>query len=355
MTGVPPDGLPPGAAPAPDGSADPEVPEIEADASLGPPGGGIFTLEGRRAPGLYLVAWILSVFGLVLTFVIGPMASAEGSRLLLVAIGAVLLTLGLATACGYQVLERRDRPAQHYRGPSPLLAFLTYLMAFVIIGAVVFLGDILDPERPFGFLAVGTLQACGYGVLVWLFVVRTGALTWPQMGWPTWQGVGLRQALRAIGESVAVMLPLTFALALMGGILALLLDVEAPSVIPAAGSSAEALAIALAAALVIPIGEELFFRGFALTAWLRDLGPRSALVRSALFFALIHTANISATSFGEGAAQALLQTVVLLPVGFALGWLFLRRGMAGAIGGHVTYNGLLLSLSLVASTLPSST
>jgi membrane protease YdiL (CAAX protease family) len=175
------------------------------------------------------------------------------------------------------------------------------------------------------------------------------------MGWPTWQGTGLRQVLRAIGESVAMMLPLTFALALVGGILALLLDVEAPSVIPVAGSSAEALAIALAAALVIPIGEELFFRGFALTAWLRDLGPRSALVRSALFFALIHIANISATSFGEGAAQALLQTVVLLPVGFALGWLFLRRGMAAAIGGHVTYNGLLLFLSLVASTLPSST
>ena len=245
----------------------------------------------------------------MLTFVIGPLASAEGSRLLLVAIGAVLLTLGLATACGYQVLERRDRPAELYRGPSPLLVFLTYLMAFVIIGTVIFLGDVLDPERPFGFLAVGTLQACGYGVLVWLFVVRTGALTWPQMGWPTWQGAGLRQALRAIGESVAVMLPLTFALALVGGILALLLDVEAPSVIPEAGSSAEALAIALAAALVIPIGEELFFRGFALTAWLRDLGPRSALVRSAVFFALIHIANISATSFAEGAAQALLQTV----------------------------------------------
>ncbi len=321
----------------------------------GPPGGGIFTLEGRRAPGLYLVAWILSVAGLVLTLVIGPMASAEGSRLLLVTIGAVVLTLGLATACGYQVLERRDRPAGRYHGPSPILVFLTYLMAFVLIGTVVFLGDLLDPEQPFGFLAVGTLQACGYAVLVWLFVVRTGALTWPQMGWPTWQGAGLHPGLRAIGEAVVVMLPATLGLALLGGILARLLDVEAPSVLPVAGTSAEALAIALAAALIIPIGEELFFRGFTLTAWLRDLGPRSALVRSALFFALIHVANISTTSFAEGAAQALLQTVVLLPVGFVLGWLFLRRGMAAAIAGHVTYNSLLLFLSLLASTLPQTT
>ena len=115
------------------------------------------------------------------------------------------------------------------------------------------------------------------------------------------------------------MLPATLGLALLGGILARLLDVEAPSVLPVAGTSAEALAIALAAALIIPIGEELFFRGFALTAWLRDLGPRSALVRSALFFALIHIANISTTSFAEGAAQALLQTVVLLPVGLRAG------------------------------------
>ena len=41
----------------------------------GPPGGGIFSLEGRRAPGLYLIAWILTVGGLAVTFVLGPMAS----------------------------------------------------------------------------------------------------------------------------------------------------------------------------------------------------------------------------------------------------------------------------------------
>ena len=57
-------------------------------------------------------------------------------------------------------------------------------------------------------------------------------------------------------------------------------------------------------------------------------------------------------SFAEGAGQAILQTAVILPVAFVLGWLFLRHGMAGAIGGHVTYNGLLFSLALLAATLP---
>jgi membrane protease YdiL (CAAX protease family) len=280
------------------------------------------------------------------------MASHEAARLLLVSVGAVLVTVGLATACGYHVLERRDRPVERYRGPAPLLVFLTYLLVFMVIGTVIILTGAIDPEEPFGFLLVGGLQAVGYALLVWLFVVRTGALSWRQMGWPTWQGGSLRQVLRAIGSAMAVILPTTFAVLILGGIVALILDVDAPSVVPTPGNTLEALAIAAASALIIPVGEELFFRGFAVTAWLRDLGPRSALIRSAVFFALIHIANITADTFAEGAGQALLQVAVILPVGFVLGWLFLRWGMAAAVAGHVTYNSLLLFLSLLASALP---
>ncbi len=122
--------------------------------------------------------------------------------------------------------------------------------------------------------------------------------------------------------------------------------------LPAAQSSADALMVALTAALIIPIGEELFFRGFVLTAWLRDLGERTALVRSALFFALIHVVNISTDTFAEGLSQALLQTAVILPVGFVFGWLFLRYGMAAAIAAHITYNSLLLFLAYLANALP---
>jgi membrane protease YdiL (CAAX protease family) len=172
------------------------------------------------------------------------------------------------------------------------------------------------------------------------------------MGWPTWQGGRVREVLGAIGLAVAVMLPATFVMLILGSILGLLLGVEAPDVLPTPDSSLDALGIALVAARVIPAGEELFFRGSALTAWLRDLGPRSALIRSSVFFAIIHIANITTDSFTEGAAQALLQTAVILPVGFVLGWLFLRRGMSGAIAGHVTYNATLLFLSLVVLSLP---
>ena len=150
------------------------------------------------------------------------------------------------------------------------------------------------------------------------------------------------------------MLPVTLGILLVGGLIAALLGVEAPNVVPTPSTSLEALAVALAAAIVAPIGEELFFRGFALTAWLRDLGPRAAIGRSAVFFALIHVVNITSTDFAEGAGQALLQTAVILPLGLILGWLFVRHGMVGAITGHITYNTFLLALLLISSYVPQT-
>jgi membrane protease YdiL (CAAX protease family) len=295
---------------------------------------------------------VLAVAGVLLVFLVGPLASSGIGRVLLVGAGAVLLTIGLAAGCGYQVVQREDRHPDRYRGPAPLLVFATYFFALGLLGLAAVSGGMVDPTQPIGFVSIGSLQALGYAVIVWLFVVRTGALSWSSMGWPTWKGRRAREVLGAIGLAVAVMLPTTFVMLILGGLLGLLLGVEAPEVLPTPGSSLEALAIAVAAALIIPAGEELFFRGFALTAWLRDLGPRSALIRSSVFFAIIHIANITTDSFAEGAAQALLQTTVILPVGFVLGWLFLRRGMSGAIAGHVTYNATLLFLSLLVLSLP---
>jgi membrane protease YdiL (CAAX protease family) len=147
------------------------------------------------------------------------------------------------------------------------------------------------------------------------------------------------------------MLPATFGVLIWGGLIALLLRVTAPETLPEATDSTEALALVLAAAIVAPIGEEAFFRGFALTAWWRDLGPRSALIRSALLFAIVHILNIQVApdQAGTGLAQAFLSFVVILPLGFVLGWLFQQRGMVAAITGHVTYNGILLVLVAIAA------
>jgi membrane protease YdiL (CAAX protease family) len=284
--------------------------------------------------------------------VIGPMASSDAARFVLIVLGAVGLTVGLAAAAGSQIMERRDRHPDRYRGPAPLLVFFAYFFALALIGIALFATGLTDPDAPFGFLSVGLVQVLGYAVVVWLFVVKSGSLSWSQMGWPTWQGRGLQPTLRGIGTAVAIVLPTTFVILVFSGVLATILGVEAPEVLPSVETSAEALAVALGAALIVPIGEELFFRGFALTAWLRDLGPQTAIVLSALFFALIHIVNITSGDFFEGAGQAILQTAAILPLGLVLGWLFVRHGMAGAIAGHVTYNSMLLFLLLLSSYLP---
>jgi membrane protease YdiL (CAAX protease family) len=353
VTGTGPDHT--SSRPGDDGGA--EAPQPQSGATLaptpvGPPGAGIFSLEGRRAPGLYLVAWIMALGGLTLTLLIGPMASSDVARFLLVTGGALVTTLGLAAGAGSQILDRRDRHPERYRGPAPLLVFFCYFFALALFGVLLSTAGVVDLEAPAGFLAVGIVQLLGYAAVVWLFAVRSGALTWSDMGWPTWSGRGLGPTMHAIGVAVAVVLPATFGILVISGVLAMLLDVQAPDVLPTPDTSAEALAVAAAAALLVPIGEELFFRGFALTAWMRDLGPRSAIIRSSVFFALIHIVNISTDRFDEGLAQVILQTAAILPLGLLLGWLFVRYGMAAAIGGHVTYNSLLLFLLLLSTSLP---
>jgi membrane protease YdiL (CAAX protease family) len=81
----------------------------------------------------------------------------------------------------------------------------------------------------------------------------------------------------------------------------------------------------IAGAILAPIGEELFFRGFATTAWVRTLGVTRGIIRGGLFFALIHVLQIQATSVTEGLAVAFIAFAVRVPIGLMLGWVFIRR------------------------------
>jgi membrane protease YdiL (CAAX protease family) len=312
----------------------------------GPPGGRIFSLEDRPAPALYFAAWLLALAGIG-SLIVAALAEPSVGRTVLAVLGISGLGLGLATGAGYQVVARADRHPSRYRGPSPLLLFGVVLTLSALGAGLLGVAGLADGTRPFGFLLGLIVVAAGYLGCVTLFVVRTGALTWGAMGWPTESRDLGRRSLRAMGVAVAVMVPTTIAISLLGGLVALVLGVHAPSVLPEARGSMEGLAVALGAGLVAPVGEEAFFRGYALTAWLRDLEPRTAVVRSAVFFAFVHIANISADTFGEGLAQAVLEFVVILPLGLVLGWLFVRHGLVGAICGHVTYNALLLTLVLL--------
>ena len=315
----------------------------------GPPGGRLFSLEGRPAAGLYLVAWLFALGGVALLFVrsLSEPTGPGGLRFVLGLAGVAALTVGLAAAAGYQVVARSTRDPGWYRGPSPILCFFLVLPVSTILSVIVGLVGInIGPDNAVGFLLGLLAVGAGYASVVWVFVVRTGALSWSEMGWPRrWS---LPRALNAVGLAVAVMLPATFAVLIFGGLVATLLGgVRAPDVLPPAHSQLDSVAVALAAALVAPIGEELFFRGFAVTAWLRDLGPRAALIRGAIFFAAVHVLNIQSTTFEVGARQAVLVLAEIVPLGFVLGWLFLQRGILASIAGHMTYNSILLLLPVM--------
>ena len=315
----------------------------------GPPGSRIFTLEGRPAPSLYLLGWLVSGIGLAVIFV-ALLSSIPSVSPIIASVGVVVLGLGLSFAAGYQIVARASRPIDAYRGPSPLILFGIVLCASTVItGLLVAAG--LDPEEPGGFLISIGLIGLSYLGVVALFVVRSGALRWSEMGWPAWQR-GDAGRLARVAQDVAfaalLIVPTTFAAVLGGGVLAMLLQVEPASVLPPVETSVQVVAVSLAAAVIAPLGEELFFRGFALTAWWRDLGPRSALIRSSAFFALVHIANVQADTFGQGLAQAAVQVAVILPLGLVIGFLFQQRGMAAAITAHVGYNALLLVLFFVA-------
>jgi len=337
----------------PDGDALADDEEAARDVmpvpTQGPPGGRIFTLEGRPVPSLYLLAWLLTVGGLgALLFVAQAGPSAGGSFVALAA--TVSLGLGLAAAAGYQLVARADRHPDRYRGPSPLILFGLVLVLSTLLSAGLAVLGLLDVDHPVGFLASLVAVAATYLVVIWLFVVRGGALRWSDMRWPA-RGTRVTDIVRDAAEAMLIMLPVTIGVLLWAGILATLLRVTAPETLPDATNGLEALALVLAAAVVAPIGEEAFFRGFALSAWWRDLGPRAALVRSALFFAIVHILNIRVgpDEAGQGLAQAVLSFLVILPLGFVLGWLFQRRGIVASIAGHMTYNGILLVLVALAA------
>jgi len=264
--------------------------------------------------------------------------------------GALLLLLaGLSSAAGYQIVARGFRPLPAFRGPSPLILFGLQLVLVNIISAVLLVAGVPIAGSGVGFLIASVVLLTGYSFVVWLYGIRSGALDLRGLGLPI--GARAGRLLSDIGIGVSVMVAVAFADSLWGALLATLLNTSTPDVVPVPTTGVEAFLVAVGACLLIPIGEELFFRGYTVTAWLRDLGTRSALIRSTIFFALVHVANILVEPSPEGAfggfKQSVLEVAVIAPVGFVLGWLFIRRGLLASISGHAAFNFIgILSLIL---------
>lgn len=323
-----------------------------ADGSGGgapPPLSGEPRPAGRSGPRL-LAAWVLILTGIGLLLVTSVLAGAGSSDAGLFGLaGLVAISLGFIAAAGYQLASRAGRPAGTYRGPAPILLFvIVLLLTTLAVGVLLAVGLPNPTEAPIAALISLFVQEGMYAFVVWLLVVRTGALRWREMGWPSWPERGERTLVRDAAVGVAMVVPIYLGTVLVGSYLSAILGVQLSSPLPTPSTSLGDVAVALSAVVLAPIGEELFFRGFSLTAWRRDLGERAALVRATLFFAFVHVLNVVPTGLAEGLKLALLQFLVIVPVAWVLGILFLRRGIVASIAGHMAFNSIAVILLLAS-------
>ena len=317
------------------------------------PGASVFTIEGRAAPGLFIIGWLASILGLALVVV----GASAGSGFLAYFAGPGLLSLGLIAGAGNQAFERRAR-GDVYAGPSPILVFGAIVAVSYFVGAIV--GAVIDAavgaaglkvSEPVAELIAGLLTAAIFVGLVRLTVVGTGALSWREMGIVRID----RRALADLAFGASLAVPVIGITLVLAELLVWIFRVVPTSPLPPTGQLSGLLVQLVAAALIAPIAEEILFRGFAITAWRGAIGPNRAIVRATLLFALAHVIGIHADSFGEAVGLIVVGMGIRVPVAIILGRLFVRRGSLWApIGLHATYNAALLILAHLAITATNS-
>lgn len=351
---LPADALPPAPAPPPaDGTPPADAMPPAADPGETPPparpGLSTFTIEGRAAPGLFVVGWLATLLGLGVAFV--GFTAGGGTGVALLSGGLLLLSIGLVSAAGSQAIERRARGVPGYTGPSPVLLFAAAIavsnLLAIIVGAPLAVAGI-DASRPVADLLLVTIQNGVVIGLVAMLVVGTGALSWREVGF---RATGIAAD---IGWGAVLAGPVILVSLLVTALLVGLLGAAPEGPLPPTGQASGLFLHLVAGAIVAPLGEEVLFRGVATTAWVRTAGARAGILRAALFFALVHVIGITASSFEQGLALAVVGFGSRLPVALVLGWVFVRRGSIWApLGLHAAFNATLIVLSELALTAGS--
>ena len=302
-----------------------------------------FTIDGRQAPGLFGAGWIATLVGGSGT-VVGILSGPNLAGALLFLGGLAVVLAGLVLLGGSQAVERRHA-GRAYAGPSPILTFLavlagSYLLA-VLVAKPLELVNARFPDPVVALIAVCIQGVAVVGVLR-VMVVGSEALTWREMGVRRPDLAAARDL--AWGAVFAVPAILVTGVAVLG--LVGILGQEPASPLPPTGSAGGLALNLLSGAVIAPIYEELYFRGFTLTAWRRTNAASQAIVRSAILFALIHAIDQSGETFGAAVGVAIVAAAGRFPVALALGWIFERRGSLWAsIGLHATFNAILLIIA----------
>lgn len=312
---------------------------------------GLLQLAGREAPALYVIGLLFAVVGVgaLVAAVVGAGVGLAILALLLIGVGGVALS-------GASALQRRvDTPAEGWRGPGPLAVFWTTipwaLLAQVLAAALLTaFGAASVLNTPLGTLALAAASNFATVLIIGLVVVGSGAVQWRDLvaATPASSPASLPRPDRRGGYAgdllwgVALALPILAAAGLFATLVLNGTGLSAPVVLPPTVSAVDLAANALTAGLIAPIGEELLYRGVIAQAWARQSSARRAILFSAIVFAFVHTLNPNVDSITLAAVVLIVQ----LPLGIALGWLWIRRrSILATVALHAAYNLAIVALS----------
>ena len=316
---------------------------------------GLLQLAGREAPALYVIGLLATVVGAS-----ALVAGFAGAGVGLAIVALVLIGVGGIALSGASALQRRvDTPVAGWRGPGPLAIFWTTipwaLLAQVLLAALfTALGAATVLSTPLGTLALAAASNLATALIIGLVVVGSGAVRWrdlilatPAASPKTLPAPDRRGGLAGdLLWGVALALPILTAAGLFATLVLNGTGLSAPVVLPPAMSGVDLAANVLTAGLIAPIGEELLYRGVIAQAWARQSSARRAILFSAIVFAFAHTLTVGGTSVADAASVAAVAFVVRLPLGIALGWLWIRRrSLLATIALHAAYNLAIVALS----------
>ena len=270
--------------------------------------------------------------------------------------GLLFLSLGLIGLNGASALQRSvDTPEWSWRGPGPLALFWSVLPLAILAPAPLLLlstplggFEQLDPAVATLGTALSTNLATT--LVVALTVVGTGAANWRAIfGQHQVSSPNLPIADRRGGApgdvawGLALTVPIVVAAALFSALLIQGTGAVPESPLPPSINNSALLFNLMSAAIIAPIGEEILYRGVITQAWGRQSGARLAILFSAIVFAFAHTLNIGGESITDALAVAFVAFAIRLPLGLALGWLWVRRqSLLATITLHAAYNALLV-------------
>lgn len=316
---------------------------------------GLLQLAGREAPALYVIGLLSTVVGAS-----ALVAGFAGAGVGLSIVALVLIGVGGIALSGASALQRRvDTPVAGWRGPGPLAIFWTTipwaLLAQVLLAALfTALGAATVLSTPLGTLALAAASNLATALIIGLVVVGSGAVRWrdlilatPAASPKTLPAPDRRGGLAGdLLWGVALALPILTAAGLFATLVLNGTGLSAPVVLPPAMSGVDLAANVLTAGLIAPIGEELLYRGVIAQAWARQSSARRAILFSAIVFAFAHTLTVGGASVADAASVAAVAFVVRLPLGIALGWLWIRRrSLLATIALHAAYNLVIVALS----------